>query len=41
MTPLAWPYVALVLAIAVAFMFVMDPVKVVVLRRLGLAGPPA
>jgi H+-transporting ATPase len=36
MTPLAAPYVALVLAIAVVFMFVMDPVKVVALRRFGL-----
>ena len=36
MTPLALPYVALVLAIAIGFMFVMDPVKVVSLRRFGL-----
>jgi H+-transporting ATPase len=36
MTPLALPYVALVLAIAVGFMFLMDPVKVVALRRFGL-----
>ena len=36
MTPLALPYVLLVLAIAGAFMVVMDPLKVVVLRRLGL-----
>ncbi len=36
MTPLAWPYVLLVLGIAAAFMLIMDPVKVVVLRRFGL-----
>jgi len=36
MTPLALPYVLLVLAIAGAFMVLMDPLKVVVLRRLGL-----
>lgn len=36
MTPLALPYVLLVLGIAGAFMFVMDPLKVVVLRRLEL-----
>ena len=36
MTPLAVPYVALVFVIAVGFMFVMDPVKVVALRRFGL-----
>jgi len=36
MTSLALPYVALVLGIAVAFMFVMDPVKVAVLRRFRL-----
>jgi hypothetical protein len=37
MTPIAWPYVLLVLAVAGAFMLVMDPLNVVVLRRLGLA----
>jgi len=37
MTPIAWPYVLLVLAVAGAFMLIMDPLKVVVLRRLGLA----
>ncbi|HEY6317562.1 MAG TPA: plasma-membrane proton-efflux P-type ATPase [Acidimicrobiia bacterium] len=36
MTSLALPYVALVLGIAVAFMFLMDPVKVAVLRRFRL-----
>ena len=36
MTSLALPYVGLVLGIAVAFMFVMDPVKVAVLRRFRL-----
>jgi len=36
MTPLALSYVAVVGAIAVAFMFVMDPVKVVALRRFNL-----
>jgi hypothetical protein len=36
MTPLALPYVLLVLAIAGVFMVLMDPLKVVVLRRLGL-----
>ena len=36
MTPLALPYVLLVLGIAGAFMFVMDPLKVAVLRRLEL-----
>jgi len=36
MTPLALPYVALVFAIAAAFMFVMDPVKIVALRRFNL-----
>jgi len=33
----AWPYVLLVLAVAGAFMLIMDPLKVVVLRRLDLA----
>jgi len=36
MTSLALPYVGLVLGIAAAFMFVMDPVKVAVLRRFRL-----
>jgi H+-transporting ATPase len=36
MTPLALPYVLLVLAIAGVFMVLMDPLKVVVLGRLGL-----
>ncbi len=40
MTPLAAPYVAAVLAIAGAFMFVMDPVKLLVLRRFGLTARP-
>ncbi len=37
MTPVGIGYVALTLAIAGAFMLVMDPVKVSVLRRFGLA----
>jgi H+-transporting ATPase len=36
MTALGLPYVALVLAIAVGFMLVMDPVKIAVLRRFRL-----
>ncbi len=36
MTPVAVGYVVLMLAIAAAFMFVMDPVKVAALRRFGL-----
>lgn len=36
MTPIALPYGLLVLAVAAAFMLVMDPLKVVVVRRLGL-----
>jgi H+-transporting ATPase len=36
MAPIGVGYVVLALAIAVAFMFAMDPVKVTVLRRLGL-----
>ena len=36
MAPLAPSYVALVLGIAVVFMCVMDPVKVLALRRFGL-----
>jgi hypothetical protein len=36
MAPVAVGYVTLALAIAAAFMFVMDPVKVAVLRRFGL-----
>jgi H+-transporting ATPase len=36
MTAVGLPYVILVLAVAIAFMFVMDPVKVVALRRFGL-----
>jgi H+-transporting ATPase len=36
MSPLPLSFVALVLAIAAAFMFVMDPVKVVALRRFNL-----
>jgi H+-transporting ATPase len=36
MTAVALPYVIIVLSVAVAFMFVMDPVKVVALRRFGL-----
>jgi len=36
MTSLGFGYVALTLALAVAFMFVMDPVKRVALRRSGL-----
>jgi H+-transporting ATPase len=36
MTALGLPYVALVLGIACAFMLVMDPVKIAVLRRFGL-----
>ena len=41
MTPIAAGYVVLVGAIAVAFMFVMDPVKVLALRHFGLAADPA
>ncbi len=36
MTPVAIGYVALALGVAVAFMFAMDPVKRVTLRRFGL-----
>jgi hypothetical protein len=36
MAPVAAALVAVVMAVAVAFMFVMDPVKVVALRRFGL-----
>jgi H+-transporting ATPase len=36
MTPIGLPYVLLVLGVAAAFMLVMDPVKVVALRRFGL-----
>lgn len=39
MTSVSVGYVAVVLAIAVLFMFVMDPVKIAVLRRLALAQP--
>ena len=36
MTAVGLPYVILVLVVAVAFMFAMDPVKVVALRRFRL-----
>ncbi len=41
MTSIALGYAALALAVAIVFMFVMDPVKVAVLRRFGLTGTAA
>ena len=37
MTAVSWPLVVMVLGIAVGFMFVMDPLKIVTLRRLQLS----
>jgi H+-transporting ATPase len=41
MTSVGVGYVVLALAVAVAFMFVMDPVKIAALRRFDLTGAPS